>query len=146
MYGKKKENKTDIEKTEEGAEMALTSNDLQAIQELLLPIHIRLDGIDNRLDGIDDRLNRMDERLDGMDDRLDGMDNRFDRIENRLDRVESEVSSLKSGQLEIRKELKEVDRKVSDTYDLALEAWGKSTENRRWLEGESRFPAKVQGG
>ena len=118
MYGKKKENKTDIEKTEEGAEMALTSNDLQAIQGLLLPIHIR----------------------------LDGMDNRFDRIENRLDRVESEVSSLKSGQLEIRKELKEVDRKVSDTYDLALEAWGKSTENRRWLEGESRFPAKVQGG
>ena len=87
MYGKKKENKTDIEKTEEGAEMALTSNDLQAIQGLLLPIHIRLDGIDNRLDGIDDRLNRMDERLDGMDDRLDGMDNRFDRIENRLDKI-----------------------------------------------------------
>ena len=115
--------------------MALTSNDLQARQGLLQPIHIRLDGIDNRLDGIDDRLDRMD-------DRLDGMDNRFDRIENRLDRVESEVSSLKSGQLEMRKELKEVDRKVTGTYDLALEAWGKSTENRRWLEGESTFPIK----
>ncbi len=71
-----------------------------------------------------------------MDERLDGMDNHFDRIENRLDRVESEVSSLKSGQLEIRKGLKEVERKVTGTYDLALEAWGKSTENRRWLEGE----------
>lgn len=105
--------------------MTLTNSDLQAIQGLLQPIS---------------------ERLDGIDGRLDGMDSRFDRIENRLDKVESEVSSLKSGQLEIRKELKEMDRKISGTYDLALEAWGKSTENRRWLEGESRFPVKVQGG
>lgn len=96
MNGTRKENKTDIEKTREGNEMALTSSDLQAIQGLLQPINERLDGIDNR-----------------------------------LDRVESEASSLKSGQLEIRKELREVNRKVSDTYDLALEAWGKSTENRR---------------
>lgn len=103
MYGTKKENKTDIEKPREGNEMALTSSDLQAIQGLLQPINERLDGIDSRLDGMD----------------------------NRLDRVESEASSLKSGQLEIRKELREVNRKVSDTYDLALEAWGKSTENRR---------------
>ena len=101
--------------------MALTRNDLQAIQGLLQPINERLDGIDNR---------------------LDGMDSRFDRIENRLDKVESEISSLKSGQLEIRKELREVNRKTSDTYDLALEAWGKSTENRKWLEGENRFPVK----
>ena len=111
MYGKKKENKTDIEKTEEGDKMALTRNDLQAIQGLLQPINERLDGIDNR-----------------------------------LDKVESEVSALKGGQLEIRKDLKRMDRKISDTYDLALEAWGKSTENRKWLEEESSFPVKVQGG
>lgn len=103
MYETKNENNTDIEKPEEGDKMALTNRDLQAIQGLLQPINERLDGIDSRLDGMD----------------------------NRLDRVESEASSLKSGQLEIRKELREVNRKVSDTYDLALEAWGKSTENRR---------------
>lgn len=125
MYETKKENKTDRRIPEEGDKMTLTNSDLQAIQGLLQPIS---------------------ERLDGIDGRLDGMDSRFDRIENRLDKVESEVSSLKSGQLEIRKELKEMDRKISGTYDLALEAWGKSTENRRWLEGESRFPVKVQGG
>ena len=101
--------------------MALTNSDLQAIQGLLQP---------------------MSERLDGIDSRLDGIDNRLDGMENRLDKVESEVSSLKSGQLEMRKELKEVDRKVTGTYDLALEAWGKSTENRRWLEEESTFPIK----
>lgn len=68
---------------------------------------------------------------------------RLDRMDTRLEKVESEVSSLKGGQLEIRKELKKVDRIVSDTYDLALEAWGKSTENRRWLEEKGSFPVKV---
>ncbi len=87
----------------------------------------RLDGIDERLDGIDERLGGMDERLDGIDERLDGIDNRFDRID-------SEASSLKAGQLDIRKELKEVDKKVTATYDLALDAWGSSVENRKWLE------------
>ena len=55
-------------------------------------------------------------------------------INNRLDKIESEVSALKQGQLDIRKEIKQVDKRVSDTYNLALEAWGTSTENRKWLE------------
>ena len=63
--------------------MALTENDLHAIQVLLQPINIRLDKMDNR-----------------------------------LDKMDSEVSSLKAGQLEIRKYLKNVDKKVSATYDV----------------------------
>lgn len=55
-------------------------------------------------------------------------------INNRLEKLESEVASLGAGQLAIRKELKEVHHTVADTYDLALDAWGKSTENRTWLE------------
>ena len=112
----------------EGIEMALTRSDLQAIQGLLQPINERLDGIDSRLDGMDERFDRMDNRLDG--------------IENRLDKVESEVSSLKSGQLEIRKELKEVDRKVSGTYDLALEAWGKARKTGDGLKESVQFSGK----
>lgn len=99
--------------------MALTNKDLQAIQTLLLPVY---------------------DRLDKMDDRLDKMDNRFDKMDIRLDKLDSEVSSLKAGQLEIRKELKNIDRRVSDTYNLALDTWGTSTENRVWLE--SINPAK----
>ena len=53
---------------------------------------------------------------------------------NRLDKIDSEVSSLKAGQIEIRKEIKQVDKRVSDTYNLALDAWGTSAENRKWLE------------
>ena len=62
------------------------------------------------------------------------MDEKLQPINNRLDKLESEMSSLRAGQISIRKELKEVHHKVADTYDLALDAWGKSTENRNWLE------------
>lgn len=55
-------------------------------------------------------------------------------INNRLDKIESEVSALKVGQRELKKELREVKDKVNDTYELVLDAWGTSTENRTWLE------------
>lgn len=48
--------------------------------------------------------------------------------------MESEVSSLKVGQLDIRKDLRSLDRKISDTYELALDVRGQSTENRTRLE------------
>ena len=87
--------------------MALTNEDLQAIASLM----------DNKLD---EKLNPINNRLDSMD--------------NRLDKLESEVSALKAGQIELKKEMRETKDKVSATYELALEAWGQSTENRRWLE------------
>ena len=59
-------------------------------------------------------------------------------INNRLDKIESEVSALRIGQIELKKEVREVKDKVSDTYDLALDAWGQSTENRTRLESESK--------
>ncbi len=139
--------------------MALTNHDLMAISQLMdqkvQPIHHRLDcmdgrlnRIDERLDHMDSRLNRMDERLDHMDERLDHMDERLDhmderldhmderldQVDNRLDRLESNVSALKTGQIDLRQCLKEVNLKVSDTYKLALDAWGTSMENRNWLE------------
>lgn len=90
--------------------MALTREDLLAISDLM----------DAKLHPINERLDRMDSRLDGM--------------EVRLEKLESDVSGLKTGQLEIRKDLKEVDKKVSYTYQLALDAWGTSVENRTLLE------------
>ena len=107
--------------------MTLTNEDLQAIATLLEPINNHLEGVDNRLGGIDNRLG-------GMDNRLDGMNNRLNQMNNRLEKVESQVSALRAGQIELRKEIKEVDIKVGLTYQLALDAWGTSTENRKWLE------------
>ena len=70
---------------------------------------------------------KMDQKLQPINNRLDNMDSRLDSMENRLDKIESDVSVLK-------KEMRVVKDKVSDTYELALEAWGQSTENRTWLE------------
>ena len=55
------------------------------------------------------------------------MDQKLQPINDRLDKIESEVLVLK-------KETRVIKDKVSDTDNLALEAWGQSTENRTWLE------------
>ena len=55
-------------------------------------------------------------------------------INSRLDKIESDVLALKAGQLELKKEAGEIKHKVNDTYTLALDAWGQSTENRVLLE------------
>ena len=124
--------------------MALTNNDIQTLANLidtkldqkLQPINNELVNINSRLDKMDSRLDGMDSRLDGMDSRLDKMDIRLDKMDIRLDKIESEVSALHANQIEFNKELKKLDCKVSDTYELALEAWGTSTENRMWLESD----------
>lgn len=97
--------------------MALTNHDLMAISQLM-----------------DQKIQPIHHRLDCIDGRLDQVDNRLDQVDNRLDRLESNVSALKAGQIDLRQCLKEVNLKVSDTYKLALDAWGTSMENRNWLE------------
>ena len=72
---------------------------------------------------------KLDDKLKPINDRLDKMDNRLDKMDNRLDKMESNISALKVSQRAIKD-------KVTDTYNLALEAWGQSTENRHWLENE----------
>ena len=102
---------------------------LQALSDMmdqkLQPINNRLDNMDNRLDNMDNRLNSMENRLNSMDNRLDGMG-------NRLEELESQVSALRSIQLEMHK-------KLSETHQLALDAWGTSFENRTWLENPKKF-------
>ena len=105
-----------------------------AMEKRMDGIDARLDGIDARLDGIDARLDGIDVRLDGIDVRLDRMEKRQDEMELRLEKVESDTSALRHGQIEMHKELKNLSARVESTYMLALDAWGKSTENRNLLE------------
>lgn len=76
----------------------------------------------------------IDKKLLPVNNRLDKMDAEFNRINNEFDKLNSQVSALRAGQIELRKELKEVNIKVTDTYNIALDAWGTSIENRKWLE------------
>ena len=105
-----------------------------AMEKRMDGIDARLDGIDVGLDGIDARLDGIDVRLDGRDVRLDRMEKRQDEMELRLEKVESDTSALRHGQIEMHKELKNLSARVESTYMLALDAWGKSTENRNLLE------------
>lgn len=78
--------------------------------------------------------NDMHKGFQDVDERFEKVDQRFEKMDQRLEKVESQVSALRSGQIETRKEIKEVSIKVSETYALALDSWGQSSENRKWLE------------
>ncbi len=124
--------------------MILTKEDLQAIADL---IDKKFDenfdkkfneNFDRKFDEKFDQ--KFDEKFDQkFDEKFDQkfdqkFDEKFQPVNNRLARIESDVSALKFEQIEIKKELREIRHKVSDTYELALDAWGQSAENRHWLE------------
>lgn len=48
--------------------------------------------------------------------------------------IKQKVDKLSLGQLEIEKEMYVLNRKISDTYNVAFDALGTSAENRSWLE------------
>lgn len=82
----------------------------------------------------------MDKKLD---ERLSPINTRLDNMDSRLEKLESDTLALKAGQnrivekqRELRQDIKKLDDKVTNTYDLALDAWGTSTENRNWLEND----------
>ena len=74
-------------------------------------------------------------------EKLDNMERKLDKVESRLDKVESRLDNLESGQAEIKKQIYRMDRKISDTYNLALDAWGQGVENRKWLEENDKIKA-----
>ena len=99
--------------------------------ELLAAISIMMD---QKLEPIKAELVRVNVRLDALEHRMDTLEHRMDTLENRMDAVESDISALKKGQNRMCKEIKEMHIKVSVTYELALDAWGQSTENRELLK------------
>ena len=50
-----------------------------------------------------------------------------------MEGMQGDIAALKNGQKEIRKDVKKLTQKVEDTYQIALEAWGLSNENRAQL-------------
>ena len=118
--------------------MSLTKEDLQAIAGLFAPIEARMEAgfteISERLGKVEGRLDSVEQRLDRVEQRLDRVEQRLDRVEQRLDKLESDTAALKAGQLSLKKDIKVLEQKVQDTYELALEAWGKSTENRAMIQ------------
>lgn len=112
---------------------------LQAISDMMdEKLEVKLEELEEKLDKkLEEKLDKkFDEKFDKkFDERLDKkFDEKLAPIYLRLDRLESDVSDIKIEQVEMKKELKQIDYKVSKTYEIALDAWGQSTENRIWLE------------
>lgn len=64
------------------------------------------------------------------------LDKKLQPINDKLDRIEGRLDNLEGIQAEIKRELIIIDRKNSDTYKVALDAWVLGTENRAWLQGK----------
>lgn len=64
------------------------------------------------------------------------LDKKLQPINDRLDRIEGRLDNLEGIQAEIKRELIIIDRKNSDTYKVALDAWVLGTETRAWLQGK----------
>lgn len=48
--------------------------------------------------------------------------------------MRQKTTKQESKNLDIMKEMKSMNRKITDTYQVALDAWGTGVENRTWLE------------
>ncbi len=101
----------------------------------------KLDLILSKITEMDARQTSMDARLESMDARQTSMDARLESMDARQTSMDKRLNRLEVGQAEIKKELYMLNRQIADTYRLALDAWGKSTENRVWLETGSPEPA-----
>lgn len=74
------------------------------------------------------------EKLDLILARLDSIESEMQGMKSEIQGMKEKIDKVSLGQLEIKKEIIMLNRKISDTYNLALDAWGTSAENRTWLE------------
>lgn len=74
------------------------------------------------------------EKLDLILSKLDSIEAEMQGMKGEMQGMKQKIDKVSLGQLEIKKEIIMLNRKISDTYDVALDALGTSTENRTWLE------------
>lgn len=87
-----------------------------------------------KLDLLLTKVQGMETEMKGMKEDMQGMKTEMQGIKDEVQGMKKKLDKLSLGQLEIRKEIIMLNRKISDTYDVALDALGTSTENRVWLE------------
>ena len=67
-------------------------------------------------------------------EKLDLLISEMQSMKGEMQGMKEKIDKLALGQLEIKKEMYMLNRKISDTYNVALDALGTSAENRSWLE------------
>lgn len=74
------------------------------------------------------------EKLDFILSEMQGMKSEMQGMKSEIQGMKEKIDKLSMGQLEIKKEIYMINRKISDTYNVALDALGTSAENRTWLK------------
>ncbi len=72
--------------------------------------------------------------IQGVKSDMQGMKSEIQGIKSEIQDMKKKLDKLSLEELEIRKEIIMINRKISDTYNVALDALGTSVENRTWLE------------
>lgn len=76
------------------------------------------------------------DEVQGIKGEVQGLKEEMRDVKTDMREMKQRINRLEVGQSDIKRELYRMDRKISDTYNLALDAWGQGIENRVWLEGD----------
>lgn len=74
------------------------------------------------------------EKLDLLLTEIQSIKGKMQDMKSKMQSMKEKIDKLSMGQLEIKKEIYMLNREISDTYNVALDALGTSAENRTWLE------------
>lgn len=74
------------------------------------------------------------EKLDLLLTEIQSIKGEMQDMKSKMQSMKEKIYKLSMGQLEIKKESYMLNRKISDTYNVALDVLGTSAENRTWLE------------
>ena len=95
--------------------------------ELLQKILAEVQDMNAEMQGMKAEMQDMKAEMQGM--KAEEQSTKKDILE-----IKQKINRIEVGQSEMKRELFRIDRKISDTYNLALDALGMSTENRELLE------------
>ncbi|MDE5699213.1 MAG: hypothetical protein K2I96_17705 [Lachnospiraceae bacterium] len=87
-----------------------------------------------KLDLLISEMQGMKSEIQGMKSDMQGMKSEMQGMKSDMQGMKEKIDKLALGQLEIEKEIYILNRRLTDTYNVALDALGTSAENRKWIE------------
>lgn len=94
----------------------------------------KLDLILAKVQGIENEMHGMKAEMQDMKTEMQDMKTEMQDMKTEIQSTKEKVDKLALGQLEIKKEMYMMNRKISDTYNVALDALGTNTQSRIWFE------------
>lgn len=94
----------------------------------------KLDLLISEIQGMKSEMQDMKGEIQGMKGEMQDMKGEMQGMKGEMQDMKKKIDKLAVGQLEIKKEIYMLNRKIMDTYNVALDALGTSAENRTWLE------------